>query len=144
MVYKVLWRNMQPVKPGTPGRTPSLFEKCTGFFFPPNLGKYRVHVYSSHTHIVVNKVHSQIGLNLIVLICSQDEKRYFQLELINRETNFNKVFNMNPNVGVLDPFAYKVELSIISNSWKNKKHAQYSSLSSLIFDRFAFGKIVIE
>ncbi len=33
MIYKVLWRNMQPIKPGTPGRTPSLFDKCTGFFF---------------------------------------------------------------------------------------------------------------
>ncbi len=33
MVYKVLWHNMQPIKPGTPGRTPSLFDKCTGFFY---------------------------------------------------------------------------------------------------------------
>ncbi|XP_038046349.1 protein FAM184A-like [Patiria miniata] len=41
-----------------------------------------------------------------------DEKRYFQLELINRETNFNKVFNTNPNVGVLNPFAHKKKKSI--------------------------------
>ena len=33
MVYKVLWRNMLPIRPGTPGRTPSLFDKCTGFFY---------------------------------------------------------------------------------------------------------------
>ncbi len=33
MVYKVLWRNMQPIKPGTLGRSPSLFNKCTGFFY---------------------------------------------------------------------------------------------------------------
>ena len=30
MVYKVLWRNMLPIQPGTLGRTPSL---CTGFFY---------------------------------------------------------------------------------------------------------------
>ncbi|KAK7508630.1 hypothetical protein BaRGS_00000196 [Batillaria attramentaria] len=32
-----------------------------------------------------------------------DEKRFYQLELVNRETNFNKVFNTTPNVGVLNP-----------------------------------------
>ena len=30
-VYKVLQR-IQQLQPGTPGRAPSLFEKCTGFF----------------------------------------------------------------------------------------------------------------
>ncbi|XP_013402625.1 protein FAM184A-like [Lingula anatina] len=34
----------------------------------------------------------------------EDEKKYYQLELVNRETNFNKVFNTQPNVGVLNPF----------------------------------------
>ncbi|XP_077992383.1 protein FAM184A-like [Glandiceps talaboti] len=34
-----------------------------------------------------------------------DEKKYFQMELVNRETNFNKVFNANPNVGVLNPLS---------------------------------------
>ena len=33
IVYKVLWCNLLPIKPGTPGRTPSLSDKCTGFFF---------------------------------------------------------------------------------------------------------------
>ncbi|CAL1533031.1 unnamed protein product [Lymnaea stagnalis] len=33
-----------------------------------------------------------------------DEKRFYQLELVNRETNFNKVFSASPNVGVLNPF----------------------------------------
>ncbi|KAK3095651.1 hypothetical protein FSP39_017162 [Pinctada imbricata] len=36
-----------------------------------------------------------------------DEKRYYQLELVNRETNFNKVFNTNQNVGVINPLAKK-------------------------------------
>lgn len=34
-----------------------------------------------------------------------DEKRFYQLELVNRETNFNKVFNTAPNVGVLNPLS---------------------------------------
>nr|XP_039263770.1 protein FAM184A-like [Styela clava] len=32
-----------------------------------------------------------------------DDKKYYQLELVNRETNFNKVFSTSPNVGVLNP-----------------------------------------
>ncbi|CAK8681087.1 unnamed protein product [Clavelina lepadiformis] len=32
-----------------------------------------------------------------------DDKKFFQMELVNRETNFNKVFNTAPNVGVLNP-----------------------------------------
>ncbi|XP_066273166.1 protein FAM184A-like [Branchiostoma lanceolatum] len=37
-----------------------------------------------------------------------EEKRYYQLELVNRETNYNKVFSaMGPNVGVMNPLATK-------------------------------------
>lgn len=36
--------------------------------------------------------------------------KFFKLELINRENNFNKVFNANPNVGTLDPNEYKKPL----------------------------------
>ena len=32
------------------------------------------------------------------------ELKFFKLELINRENNYNKMFNATPNVGVLDPF----------------------------------------
>ena len=32
-VYKVMRRNLQPTKPETPGQTPSLNYKCTGFFY---------------------------------------------------------------------------------------------------------------
>uniref|UniRef100_A0A673MQH7 Protein FAM184A-like n=1 Tax=Sinocyclocheilus rhinocerous TaxID=307959 RepID=A0A673MQH7_9TELE len=32
-----------------------------------------------------------------------DDKKFYQLELVNRETNFNKIFNTNPNVGVINP-----------------------------------------
>ena len=31
--YKVLWRDMQPIKPGKPGQIHSLYNKCTGFFY---------------------------------------------------------------------------------------------------------------
>ncbi|XP_043818322.1 protein FAM184A isoform X2 [Dromiciops gliroides] len=34
-----------------------------------------------------------------------DDNKFYQLELVNRETNFNKVFNANPNVGVINPLA---------------------------------------
>ncbi|XP_076834583.1 protein FAM184A isoform X1 [Brachyhypopomus gauderio] len=32
-----------------------------------------------------------------------DDKKFYQLELVNRETSFSKVFNTNPNVGVINP-----------------------------------------
>ncbi|XP_068612321.1 protein FAM184A [Brachionichthys hirsutus] len=32
-----------------------------------------------------------------------DDKKFFQLELVNRETGFNKVFNSSANVGVINP-----------------------------------------
>lgn len=37
----------------------------------------------------------------------EEEKKYFQMELVNRETNFNKVFNNAPNIGVINPLNYK-------------------------------------
>ena len=38
----------------------------------------------------------------------QAEKRVYQLELMNREKNYNKLFNVNPQVGVLNPLQLKV------------------------------------
>uniref|UniRef100_A0A3B3BJV6 Family with sequence similarity 184 member A n=1 Tax=Oryzias melastigma TaxID=30732 RepID=A0A3B3BJV6_ORYME len=32
-----------------------------------------------------------------------DDKKFYQLELVNRETSFNKVFNSSANVGVINP-----------------------------------------
>ena len=40
MVYKVLWRSMQPIKPGMPGQTPSLYDKYTGLHNTLDLGLY--------------------------------------------------------------------------------------------------------
>ncbi|XP_066171408.1 protein FAM184A [Sylvia atricapilla] len=33
-----------------------------------------------------------------------EDKKFYQLELVNRETNYNKMFNASPNVGVINPF----------------------------------------
>lgn len=32
-----------------------------------------------------------------------EQMKFFKLELINRENNYNKVFNANPNVGIMNP-----------------------------------------
>jgi len=32
-----------------------------------------------------------------------DEKRYYELELVNRESNYNKVFSSAPKIGVMNP-----------------------------------------
>ncbi|KAG7266392.1 hypothetical protein CRUP_004904 [Coryphaenoides rupestris] len=47
------------------------------------------------------------------MVPRQDDKKFYQLELVNRETNFNKVFNANPNVGVINP--------LIKQKRKNEK-----------------------
>ena len=36
MVNRVLWRNVHPIKQGWQWRSPSLFNKCTGFFYVHN------------------------------------------------------------------------------------------------------------
>lgn len=56
--------------------------------------------------IMVSKLYWIILLTLI--LCIQAEKRFYQLELVNREQNYNKIFNANPIIGVLDPLQAKV------------------------------------
>ncbi|XP_064630713.1 protein FAM184A-like [Lineus longissimus] len=46
-----------------------------------------------------------------------DDKKYYQMELVNRETNFNKVFNSTPNVGVLNPMVKKPKKGDKNNKW---------------------------
>ncbi len=41
-----------------------------------------------------------------------EELRFFKLELINRENNYNKMFNANPNIGILDPSQAKTVITI--------------------------------
>ncbi|XP_062293723.1 protein FAM184A-like [Scomber scombrus] len=54
-----------------------------------------------------------------------DDKKFYQLELVNRETSFNKVFNASPNVGVINP--------LIKQKRKNEKTAasRFSSSPNL-------------
>ncbi|XP_035177614.1 protein FAM184A isoform X2 [Oxyura jamaicensis] len=44
-----------------------------------------------------------------------EDKKFYQLELVNRETNYNKVFNASPNVGVINPL-----VKVISPARKGK------------------------
>ena len=37
--------------------------------------------------------------------------KFYKLELINREESYNKMFGANPNVGVLNPLAAKVDFN---------------------------------
>ncbi|XP_076435119.1 protein FAM184A-like [Babylonia areolata] len=57
-----------------------------------------------------------------------DEKRFYQLELVNRETNFNKVFNTAPNVGVLNPLTAKPRKK--GDKGPPSKHMSAPSLAS--------------
>jgi len=34
---------------------------------------------------------------------ANENLKWFKLEIVNREGNYNKLFNANPNVGVLNP-----------------------------------------
>lgn len=40
-----------------------------------------------------------------------ESMKFFKLELINREQNYNKIFNANPHIGVLNPLENKVIIS---------------------------------
>uniref|UniRef100_A0A8C1XZT1 Family with sequence similarity 184 member A n=1 Tax=Cyprinus carpio TaxID=7962 RepID=A0A8C1XZT1_CYPCA len=53
-----------------------------------------------------------------------DDKKFYQLELVNRETNFNKIFSANPNVGVINP--------LVKQKRKNDKSTtRFSSSANL-------------
>ncbi|XP_005858991.1 PREDICTED: protein FAM184A isoform X3 [Myotis brandtii] len=55
-----------------------------------------------------------------------EDNKFYQLELVNRETNFNKVFNSSPTVGVINPLAKKSSVGFImpSGDWKKKMQKQ--------------------
>ncbi|XP_071019018.1 protein FAM184A-like isoform X1 [Oncorhynchus clarkii lewisi] len=59
--------------------------------------------------------------SLVKKLVVSDDKKFYQLELVNRETNFNKVFNTSPNVGVINP--------LIKQKRKNDKSANRFSSS---------------
>ena len=46
-----------------------------------------------------------------------EERKHYRLELVNREENFNKMFNASPNVGFMNPIGMsKVRLSSLVGS----------------------------
>lgn len=40
----------------------------------------------------------------------KEKSEFFRLELVNRENNYNKMFNRFPKVGVMDPTKKKEEV----------------------------------
>eukprot|EP00116_Pleurobrachia_bachei_P017871 sb/3478133/ len=40
----------------------------------------------------------------------QDEKKYYELELVNRESNYNRVFKSAPKIGVMNPMNAKTKV----------------------------------
>ena len=56
----------------------------------------------------------------------EEEMKFYQLELVNREQNYNSLFSSNPQVGLLDPFGAKSANSIVKTGSN-----QSSSLSSI-------------
>jgi len=59
-----------------------------------------------------------------------EEKRYFQMELVNRETNFNKVFNSDPKVGFLNPLTASKKTKVKETPMVSRYSASSSSTLS--------------
>ena len=59
-----------------------------------------------------------------------EHMKFFKLELINREQNYNKIFNANPHIGVLNPLENKVIILIIY------VYKKYNFGLFLIYDNF--------
>lgn len=51
---------------------------------------------------------------------AQEDNKFYQLELVNRETNFNKVFNSNPTVGVINPLAKVCSVNTVKQEYSLK------------------------
>lgn len=60
--------------------------------------------------------------------CVQAEKRVFQMELVNREKNYNKLFNANPLVGVIDPLCAKKKGGSVPSSPASSRHSSAPTL----------------
>ena len=53
---------------------------------------------------LIQKLQAQLEQREEDLKRAWQELKFFKLELINRENNYNKMFNANPNIGILNPF----------------------------------------
>ena len=56
----------------------------------------------------------EIGIREDEIRKLNESMKFFKLELINREQNYNKIFNANPHIGVLNPLENKVFFSILA------------------------------
>ncbi|XP_019484875.1 PREDICTED: protein FAM184A [Hipposideros armiger] len=51
-----------------------------------------------------------------------EDNKFYQLELVNRETNFNKVFNSSPTVGVINPLTKGLSSHVLFLMQQKKKN----------------------
>ncbi|XP_069455232.1 protein FAM184A isoform X4 [Ovis canadensis] len=51
-----------------------------------------------------------------------EDNKFYQLELVNRETNFNKVFNSSPTVGVINPLMKALSSRVLFLMQQKKKN----------------------
>ena len=54
---------------------------------------------------LIKHLQEQVGVKEEALKKAYEDMKFYKLELINREENYNKVFGAAPNVGVLNPLA---------------------------------------
>ncbi|KAK2506169.1 hypothetical protein MC885_013403, partial [Smutsia gigantea] len=59
-----------------------------------------------------------------------EDNKFYQLELVNRETNFNKVFNSSPTVGVINPLTKQKKKNDKSSSNRFVSVPDLSALDS--------------
>ncbi|XP_046957866.1 protein FAM184A isoform X4 [Lynx rufus] len=51
-----------------------------------------------------------------------EDNKFYQLELVNRETNFNKMFNSSPSVGVINPLTKGLSSHVLFLMQQKKKN----------------------
>ncbi len=52
---------------------------------------------------MIKLLQAEIGKREDEINRMKEQMKFFKLELINRENNYNKMFNANPNVGIMNP-----------------------------------------
>jgi hypothetical protein len=61
---------------------------------------------------MLNKLQEEIVNKEKLLQKAAEDMKFYKLELINREENYNKVFGSNPTVGLINPLS---KVSLIPN-----------------------------
>ena len=69
--------------------------------------KYRQRPSREEDVLYINQLQEKLRKQELVCQKLNDEKKYYKLELVNREENFNKVFSNSPKVGLFQSGAYK-------------------------------------